>query len=306
MSIVLFIKAPSMEVQQIEVGGTESLKELYKKVSVATGITQQFTLLHEGKALGASESAVNDTNLEEGSEVNLERVVCRVRVEDLKEERKEIQQRVAEQKGLVLEIVVSGSMLEMDGGDIPEGVEHVVITDPDNTVVAIKSSFLSYSNIKTLQLCLGSVKHIESYFLSSSTITSIDVASMTGVTVVDGYFLFQCEELTSFTTPFSLRSIPSYFMFQCSALVCVDFSSLTDVATIGNCFLSNCKALKKIDITPLRKLQKVDSFFLANCYALHKLDFSPLNGTVVSDEGFLDATRVPIEERNLMLLGPNV
>ena len=151
----------------------------------------------------------------------------------------------------------------------------------------ILNHFLSSTSLTRLDLSAESiVTHIGVRFLAFCTsLTSIDLSGLSNVTEVGACFLQNCINLTTLDiSPLSnVMQVGACFLQHCSSLTTLDLSALSNVTSIMNNFISGCSSLTTLDISPLNNVTQVGESFLANCRSLTTLDLSPLsNVTYIS------------------------
>ena len=168
----------------------------------------------------------------------------------------------------------------------PERLEEV--EDPEvaclllqaEVATVIPKYFLSETSLTRLDLSSVSfVTQIGDGFLQWCTsLTSIDLSGLSNVTRIGSYFLDGCTSLTNLDlTPLkNVTKIEECFLSRCEALTTLDLTPFNNVTVITDNFLRGC-SLTSLDLTPLNNVTKIESFFLYHCSALTTLDLSPLS-----------------------------
>ena len=95
---------------------------------------------------------------------------------------------------------------------------------------------------------------IPNKFLSSTSLTRLDLSAVSIVTHIGDGFLYNCTSLTS-----------------------IDLSGLGNVTQVGSFFLAGCISLTTLELSPLNNVTQVDAGFFWNCTSLTTLDLSPLS-----------------------------
>ena len=95
---------------------------------------------------------------------------------------------------------------------------------------------------------------IPDWFLHGTSMTRIGLSTVSTVTRIENYFLYDCSSLTALDLSSfnSLTDIGDCFLDGCIGLTSLDLSSLNSVTDIGGCFLTGCSSLISIDGTPIR------------------------------------------------------
>ena len=125
-------------------------------------------------------------------------------------------------------------------------------------------------------------------FLSTGSLTRLDLSSVSFVTQIGDKFLEGCDSLTSVNLSglSNVTRIGSYFLAGCKSLTTLDLTPLNKSQVIGEGFLSGCKALTNLDLTPLNNVTKIESF-LRHCEGLTTLDLTPLSNVTRIGSYFL-------------------
>ena len=92
---------------------------------------------------------------------------------------------------------------------------------------------------------------IPHYFLSSASLTSLDLSDESVVTQIGTCFLQSCTSLTSINLSglIHVTQIGSSFLYGCTALCTLDLPPLSSVTEIDNCFLYGCSSLCTLEGT---------------------------------------------------------
>ena len=155
----------------------------------------------------------------------------------------------------------------------------------------IPDGFLSSTSLTRLDLsAVPFVTQIGDNFLHKCTsLTSIDLSGLSNVTVIGGYFLSGCKYLTTLDlTPLkNVTRIEGSFLEGCEALTTLDLAPLKNVTAIEGSFLDGCKCLTTLDLTPLNNVTKIESYFLLDCNSLSSLDLTPLINVTRIESFFL-------------------
>ena len=152
--------------------------------------------------------------------------------------------------------------------------------------------FLSSTSLTRLDLSAESiVTHIgDKFLLGCTSLTSVDLSGLSNVTQVGEYFLGSCTSLTTLNlSPFSnVTKVHDYFLCGCKSLTNVDLSPLSNVTQVGVRFLWNCSSLTTLDLSPLSRITHIGVGFGATCFAADCTSLTSiyLSGcsSVVSDE----------------------
>ena len=150
----------------------------------------------------------------------------------------------------------------------------------------IPDCFLQFTSLTSLDLSTVSVvTEIGDRFLCNcSDLQSIDLSGLINVTQIGFRFLSNCGSLSTLDlTPLnSVTRIKSSFLHGCSALRTLDLRGLGNVAEIEHSFLSGCGTLRTLDVSSLRSVTHFDSsFFLWGCSSLKSIHYTGCSGAVL-------------------------
>eukprot|EP01064_Diplonema_japonicum_P033311 TRINITY_DN6522_c1_g2_i8.p1 TRINITY_DN6522_c1_g2~~TRINITY_DN6522_c1_g2_i8.p1 ORF type:complete len:534 (+),score=81.24 TRINITY_DN6522_c1_g2_i8:98-1603(+) len=129
---------------------------------------------------------------------------------------------------------------------------------------------------------LKNLKEVDG-FLNGSSVTDIDLSSLSSLRSAGNSFLAGCLSLGSVDlSPLTgLEIVGASFLAGCTSLHQVNLT-LPRLRTIGKGFMQGCVALIEIDLSSLTSVEYVaDGFFQYNKY-LHSVDFSPLKGANIA------------------------
>ena len=126
------------------------------------------------------------------------------------------------------------------------------------------------------------------HFLEETSITRLDLSTVSTVTRIEDEFLHLCRSLTAvdLSSFNSLTYVGTFFLRGCRSLTAVDLSSFNSLTHIEDGFLSGCTSLTALDLSSLSSLEHVGCDFLQDCTSLTALDLSSLSSVQHIEEGF--------------------
>ena len=150
--------------------------------------------------------------------------------------------------------------------------------------------FLSSTSLTRLDLSAESiVTHIgDKFLLDCASLTSVDLSGLSNVTQVGEYFLGSCTSLTTLNlSPLrNVTQVGADFLGSCTSLTTLNLSPFSNVTQVHDYFLYGCKSLTNVDLSPLSNVTQVGVRFLWNCSSLTTLDLSPLSRITHIGVGF--------------------
>ena len=135
---------------------------------------------------------------------------------------------------------------------------------------------------------------IPNCFLSSSSLTRLDLSAESIVTHIGPNFLADCTSLRSINLSglSNVTHIGSGFLWGCKSLTTIDLSAFSNVTQVGASFLGACTSLTTLDLSPLRNVMSfglhpftstITTQFAARCTSLTSIYLSGCS-SVVSNE----------------------
>ena len=125
-------------------------------------------------------------------------------------------------------------------------------------------------------------------FLSSTSLTRLDLSAESIVTHIGNKFLYACTSLTSVDLSglSNVTQVGSHFLADCSSLTTLDLSALSNVTQVGHFFLASCTSLTTLDLSPLSRVTSIIAdftgltFFAAYCTSLTSIYLSGCSSVV--------------------------
>eukprot|EP01064_Diplonema_japonicum_P038536 TRINITY_DN9377_c0_g1_i1.p1 TRINITY_DN9377_c0_g1~~TRINITY_DN9377_c0_g1_i1.p1 ORF type:complete len:298 (+),score=36.01 TRINITY_DN9377_c0_g1_i1:195-1088(+) len=269
MSATVHIATPAGETHAVEVESKMTVHMLYEEAKRATGLLRRFDLRWEGVLLEHEDGAmlVQNTGISEGCVLEAKYSgAFRVRISQLGLKSDDVYWHAKEDPDMVLILDVSGVHDTLCLNSLPDGVRHLKIVDPEQTVTVLGRQFL----------------------FSCVHLITLDVTSLANLRHVEEAFLHSCTSLTALECNFScVESIGDFFLSTCTSLARLDLTSFHNVTCIGHGFMAYCLSLETLDVTPLGRVETIKSSFLDSCVELKALDITPMVGLRSVGDSFL-------------------
>eukprot|EP01064_Diplonema_japonicum_P025431 TRINITY_DN36856_c0_g1_i1.p1 TRINITY_DN36856_c0_g1~~TRINITY_DN36856_c0_g1_i1.p1 ORF type:complete len:485 (+),score=19.09 TRINITY_DN36856_c0_g1_i1:42-1496(+) len=293
MSITVFLRTPH-GVHDVDVKGSETVGCLYTKASHAADLAEgRFKLIWNGGVLDRGmHEQIQGSGMAEGSEVLVEADTS-VRQGELTARRSELEDSVKADPEMVLVVDVSGGgeVCNLHNSELPAGIRHLVLIDPEKRVTTLGSNFLSghpsLVSVDLRDLC-NVVTICNSFLYGCRALVSVELSGL-NIESIGSDVLYCCTSLKSvdLSTCTRVKSIGNSFLFSARSLTCVDMSSLCSVETIGSGFLVSCSSLTFLDLSCMRSLRSIHGGFLSHCTSLSAVDLSGFDNLNSVGSGFL-------------------